>query len=153
MKRFLLYASAAILALVLVVASTCALLWWRELHRLASPDSVKQETGLDLPPGAHIVTTRARVFSLTSHRHFSWLLGSDASLMPWAKSNMSLEPGWENVRFLNEVGDFQDEELARSARFAGAWRRITLDKDQRQQTSYLYLSDDGSVAILETFRP
>jgi hypothetical protein len=45
------------------------------------------------------------------------------------------------------------EEMPRDAKFAGVWRANDRRSRGREETSYLYLADDGRVAILATFRP
>jgi hypothetical protein len=45
------------------------------------------------------------------------------------------------------------EEMPREAKFAGVWRAYQRTSRGREESSYLYLTDDGRVGILSTFRP
>jgi hypothetical protein len=113
---------------------------------------VVEETGLQLPGHARITATRVHLFSPTDGDNYEWLIQSDTSLLPWATANMQPETGgWEHIRQMSELGF--PEEMPRDAKFAGVWRAYGRSSRGREETSYLYLADDGRVAILGTFRP
>ncbi len=138
--------------LVFLVVGSAWLSWRFALLRLHSPQSVVEETGLRLPGHARIIATQARLFSLVDGSNYEWLVQSDTSLLPWAATNMQIESGgWEHVRQMAELG-FPDE-MPRGARFGKVWRSHRYTSPRPDETSYLYLSDDGKVGILETFRP
>jgi hypothetical protein len=137
---------------VLLVVGGAWLSWRLELRRLRSPESVVKETGLRLPERARITATRAHIFSLADGDNYEWLIQSDTSLLPWARTNMRVETGgWEHIRQMSELGF--PEEMPRDARFGGVWRANQRDSRGREETSYLYLAEDGRVGILSTFRP
>jgi hypothetical protein len=137
--------------LLLIVVG--AWLSWRfELRRLRAPESVVQETGLRLPEHTRITATRAHLFSLADGENYEWLVQSDTSLLPWVKTNMKVETGgWERVRLLSELGF--SEEMPRDTRFGGVWKAYRRTSRGLDEESYLSLSEDGKVGILETFRP
>ena len=136
----------------LLVLGGAWLSWHFEMSRLRSPESVIEETGLRLPEHARIAATRAHLFSLADGDNYEWLLQSDSSLLPWATTNMRAETGgWEQIQQMTELGF--TEEIPPNARFGGVWRATQRTSRGREETSYLYLADDGRVAILGTFRP
>ena len=130
-----------------------AWLSWRvEVGRLRSPGSVIDEAGLILPQHARITATRARLFSLADGTNYEWLIQSDTSLLDWVSKNMRVETGgWEHIRHMAELGF--SEEMPRDAKFGTVWRAYQRTSRGREETSYLYLAEDGRVGILSTFRP
>ncbi|MCX6854951.1 MAG: hypothetical protein NTV80_08615 [Verrucomicrobia bacterium] len=142
-----------VLGVVALLAVGGAWLSWHfEVSRLRSPQSVIEETGLRLPEHARITATRAHLFSLADRDNYEWLIQSDSSLLPWATTNMRAETGgWEQIRQMAELGF--SEEIPPNAKFGGVWRATLRTSRGREETSYLYLADDGRVAILGTFRP
>jgi hypothetical protein len=138
-------------AVVFLMIGGTWLSWRLELRRLRSPESVVEETGLRLPEHARIAATRAHLFSLADGDKYQWLVQSDISLLPWATTNMQVENGgWEHIRQMSELG-FPDE-MPRDSKFGGVWRAYRRNDQGREETSYLYLADDGRVGILSTFR-
>lgn len=137
---------------VLLVVGGGWVSWRLDLRRLRSPQSVVDETGLHLPDDARITAARTHLFSLADGENYEWLIQSDTSLLPWATTKMRPEAGgWENIRLMSELGFA--EEMPSAAKFAGAWRAYERNSRGLEETSYLYLADDGRVAILATFRP
>ena len=152
MKRPLRIGILASGVFLFLVVGGAWLSWRLDLRRLRSPQSVIDETGLHLPESARITATRAHLFSLADGDNYEWLIQSDTSLLPWATTNMRVETGgWEHARQLSELGFL--EEMPRDAKFGGVWRAYQCTSRGRQETSYLYLAEDGRVGILETFRP
>ena len=152
MKRGVLFGILALLVLALAVAAAGWFSWRSELKRLKVPESITEETGLRLPSDSRITATRAHLFSLVDGDNYEWLIQSDTSLLPWAAANMRVETGgWEHIRQMSELGF--PEEMPHNAKFGGVWRASQRTSRGREETSYLYLADDGRVAILGTFRP
>ena len=152
MKRPLRIGVLVLGVIALVVVGGAGLSWRLEVRRLRSPQSVVEETGLRLPGHARITATRAHLFSLADGDNYEWLIQSDTSLLPWATTNLRPETGgWEQIRQLSELGF--PEEMPRDAKFASVWRACQRTRRGREETSYLYLADDGRVGILSTFRP
>lgn len=146
------YIIVSSLAALLLVVGGVWLSWCLELRRLYSPQSVVEETGLNLPEHARVVATGAQLFSLSDGNSCEWLIKSHSTLNPWAESTMQRETdGWEHIRELGELG-FSDE-IPGNVMFGEVWRADLTTKRGRVETSYLYLSRDGKVAILSTFRP
>jgi len=152
MKRSLRIGVLVLGVVAFLVVGGAWLSWRLEVRRLRSPQSVVDETGLRLPVRARITATRAHLFSLADGDNYEWLIQSDTSLLPWATANMRFETGgWEHIRQLAELGF--PEEMPRDAKFGGVWRSYHRTSRGREETSYLYLADDGRVGILSTFRP
>ena len=152
-KHKLAFGSMVVLFGLLAVIVGSWLSWRFQLHRLRFPNSVADETGLHLPSNVRIKATRADIFSLVDGDNYKWLIQSDTSLLPWATSNMFVERGgWEDVRLLGELGDFKDE-IPREAKFGGVWRAFRKLENGREETSYLFIAEDGRFGILETYRP
>ena len=152
MKRPLRIGLFVLGVIVLLVVGGGWLSWRLDLRRLRSPQSVVDETGLQLPEHARITATRAHLFSLADGDNYEWLIQSDSSLLPWASTNMRVETGgWEQVRQLSEFGFA--EEMPRDTKFGGVWRAHRRTSRGREDESYLYLAADGRVGILATFRP
>lgn len=146
------YIGVSILGAFLLTIVGVWLSWHLELRRLYSPQSVLEETGLVLPEKARITATQAQLFSLSDGDNREWLIQSDTTLLPWAESAMRRETGgWENVRELGELG--LSEKIPNDVMFGAVWRADLTTSRGRIETSYLYLSRDGKVAILSTFRP
>ncbi len=148
MKRLL-----CIVGIVVSLAVGSAwLVWYRDVCRLYSPQSIVEETGLRLPEGVRITATRSQIFSLADGDNYKWLIESDSSLLPWVTANMSVESGgWEHVRLMSELGF--PEEMPGDAKFGGVWCGLHYSPRGRNETSYLDLAEDGKVGILSTFRP
>ena len=122
------------------------------LQRLQFLRSITEETGLRLPPHARIAAARAHLLSLADGANFEWLIESDISLLPWASASMLPERGgWEHIRHPAELGDFR--EVSRDLKFGGVWKAIQRGSHGREETSYLYLAEEGRLGILATFRP
>jgi len=152
MKRTLFFTSIALSLVALAIVGGGWITWRSEVRRLKAPESVADETGLSLPSTARITATKAHLFSLADGNNYEWLLQSDSSLEPWAARNMSAEgSGWEHVRQMSEFG-FEDE-IARDVKFGRAWRGFRRSSKGRDETSYLFLSRDGRLGVLHTFRP
>jgi hypothetical protein len=152
MKRVALFSSLALLLVGLAVTAAGWFSWRSELKRLKTPESIIEETGLRLPSDSRITAARAHRFSLVDGHNCEWLIQADTSLLPWATANMRIETGgWEHIRQLSELGF--PEEMPLNAKFGGVWRADLRTSRGREETSYLYLADDGRVAILATFRP
>jgi hypothetical protein len=118
-----------------------------------STDSVNDEIGLSLPSGARISAAQADIFSLADGNNYEWLIESEGSLLPWASEHMAPERGgWEHISKLSELSEFRGK-IPPAAEFGGVWRGIGSGRDGREETSYLYLAQDGRVGILSTFRP
>lgn len=153
MKRAVLFASIAILLVGLAVLAGGWFLWRSEIKRLKAPESVTKETGLHLPAHTRITATQAHIFSLADGNNYEWLIESDNSLLPWVTTNMSIERGgWEHVRSLAEICDFKNE-VVQHAKLGGVWKGVWRNSRGREETSYLYLAEDGKVGVLATFRP
>src|SRR3954468_4072965 len=103
MKRPLRIGVLVLGVLLLLVIGGPWLSWRLKLRMLRSPESVVEETGLRLPEHARITATRADLFSLVDGKNYEWLIQSDASLLPWATTNMRVETGgWEHIRQMSE---------------------------------------------------
>ena len=139
---------------VVAIASAGAWLVWRyETDRLMVTESIEREVGLSLPSGVRIAAARAHVFSLADGDNYEWLVESEVSLLPWARANMTPERGgWEHIDRLSELGHFGGK-ISPEVKFGGVWRGVAARRDGREETSYLYLAQDGRVGILSTFRP
>ena len=152
MKR-LAYFTAATLGVVAIAGVSMWLVWRSEIERLMTADSIENETGLSLPSGARIAAAHADIFSLADGANYEWLIESEESLLPWASESMVAERGgWEHINRLSELGDFRDD-IPPEVRFGGVWRGVAAHRNGREETSYLYLAQDGRVGILATFRP
>ena len=152
MKRALAFGSLVFVTIAAPVLAAAWLSWRSELRRLRLPGSITKETGLRLPSQAHITATRAHIFSLADGNNYEWLIEADSSLSSWANTNMSVERGgWEHIRLMSELGF--SEEMPKEARFGSVWQARRRTTDGREETTYLYLSEDGRVGILTTFRP
>jgi len=153
MKRVVLFGGIALLATVFAVVAAGWFSWRSDLKRLKAPESVTEETGLRLPSDARITATRADIFSLADGENYDWLIRSDTSLLPWATTNMSVERGgWEHIHQLAELREFKDE-IPPTTKFGGVWKGVRRSSRGREETSYLYLAEDGRIGILSTFRP
>jgi hypothetical protein len=153
MRRAFAFGSLALLAVTMATV-TAGWLWWRsEVNRLKTPKSVIEETGLRLPSDARIAATRAHLFSFVDRNNYEWLIQSDTSLLQWVTTNMAVERGgWEHIRNLAELGDFENQAFT-NAKFGGVWKGVHNTSQGRQETSYMYLAEDGRVGILSTFSP
>jgi hypothetical protein len=144
------------IALFLLALSAVALAVWEAFMlsgKVRTHAFVYNETGLRLPVEVRIVSTRSHLFSLVDGVNYEWLIQSDQPLATWAASHMSLESGgWEDVRSLAEFGGFKDE-IAQTAALGAVWRSLQKSGGGDMETSYLYLSQDGRVGVLQTFRP
>src|SRR5438067_113522 len=122
MKRAFVFGGIGLLLIALVVATAAWVTWCSEVKRLKDPESVTKEIGLRLPSHARITATRAHLFSLADRDNYEWLIQSETSLMPWVNTNMHVEQGgWEDVRYLAELGDFKNE-IPAGTRFGGVWK-------------------------------
>jgi hypothetical protein len=148
-SRRALFASVAI---IFLAAACRTWLYWRsENQRLKHPQSILEETGLSIPNQAAIKTTSARLFSLVDSPNFAWHISSTSSLETWAAAHMKKEAGWERVKHLNEIGSFR-EQIPSNVELGQVWRSA-IQVGAETRTAYLYLSEDGLTAILETFNP
>jgi hypothetical protein len=150
--KLIAYVAAAGLGVAAVAAASGWLIWRSQIERLMALDTVEVETGLSLPSGARITAAQAHIFSLADGDNYDWLIESETSMVPWAAEHMSPERGgWEHIRSLSEFGEFSDK-IPSEAKFGSVWRGV-VTVTGREETSYLYLAQDGTVGILSTFRP
>ena len=150
--KWLTYVGGVVAVGFLLVFVSTWLTWRIELRRLYSPQSIIEETGLLLPKNARVTATQARLFSLADSTNYKWLIQSNTTLLPWATSTMRVENGGrEHIQEMAEL-EFSDE-IPSNAKFGGVWRAVQTSSRGQQETSYLFLSNDGRVAILETLRP
>ena len=151
--KLIAYIAAVGLCVVAVASASGWLVWRAEIERLMAADSVQVETGLSLPSGVRITAAQAHLFSLADGENYDWLIESETSLLPWASANMSPERGgWEQINNLSEFGHFPGR-IPSEAKFGGVWRGVATGREGREETSYLYLAQNGRVGILSTFRP
>lgn len=152
MKRVVHSGFLALLVAALGVFGAGWFSWRLELKRLKAPESITEETGLRLPSDARITATSAHLFSFVDGDNYEWLIQSTTSLTSWAAANMRVETGgWEHIRLMSELGF--SEVIPGDAKFSQVWRGVGRTSRGQEETSYLYLADDGKVGILTTFRP
>jgi hypothetical protein len=146
--------------LVTIVIGTFAIaiasLWfisrWKD-EQLMSAERIQDEIGLRLPPSVRILAAHSDTWSLVDGDNYDWLIESNISLVPWASQIMRPETGgWDHIRSLSELGPFEGK-IPPDTKFGGVWRGAVSTPDGREETSYLFASEDGKLAILSTFRP
>ena len=93
-----------------------------------SRDRFEREVGYALPNNTKIIDTKAMIWSIADGQNYSWVIKSPEPLLPWIKSNGTLE-------------------------YDQTYRASVNLSDGRAETSYISLGPSDNQATVETFRP
>ena len=123
MKRLVIIGIFSVLSVVCYVMISTKV---QEVSILES-SRIRSELGYDFPPQSRIIKTSASIFSLADGDNYTWTIESDVSLLPWVESLAHLEYG-------------------------KSWKAVA-SIDNREETSYITLSEDFKSCKVMTFRP